>query len=620
MRFDRENGRTRPCTHRPGTRELPANVRTLPQLLAWRAELTPWRPAYAEYDAATDDWRERSWREVSDAVHLHLRALRALGIAQRGRVGILLPNGYASVCIDLATLAGGWVPVPMHALDNPASIAYILGDTAAELLFVDTLAQWVDIRAAGPVAPALRTVVVRRGGIVPSDAEGGPSILTLAAWLQMAEMAPGSPACDPKEDDLAAIVYTSGTTGRPKGVMLTHANVMANVGACVARFEAREDDRFLSFLPLSHTFERTAGYYLAIAAGACVAFARSVDQLPADLQRVKPTILVSVPRVYEKVQARIDARLASSRLARLAFRCAVAAGWRRHLRAQGARVGIHWMAPLDELCLRLLDAHVGAPLRAQFGARLRVAVSGGAALAPAIARNFIGLGVEIVQGYGMTETSPVVSANAPGDNDPSTVGRPLWGVQVRIGEQQELQVRGPNVMRGYWNRPEDTQRAFIDGWLRTGDQAAIDNGRLRILGRIKDIIVTATGEKIAPLDVEQALMADPLFEQALVFGEGRPFIGCVLQLDAARWTALARELGLDAQSPDALIATEAVRAVEARMTAATSSLPRHGQPRRAILTLTPWTTANGLLTPTLKPKRRNIEARFADQIAALYKR
>jgi long-chain acyl-CoA synthetase len=620
MRFDRENGRTPACTHRPGTRELPANVRTLPELLAWRAELTPWRPAYAEYDAKMDDWRERTWREVSDAVHLHLRALRALGIGHGARIGILLPNGHATVCIDLAALAGGWVLVPMHALDNPASIAYILGDTAAELLFVDTLAQWKDIRAAGLDAPALRAVVVRRGGVVASDASGGPRTLALAAWLQMAEMAPASAACDPKEDDLAAIVYTSGTTGRPKGVMLTHANVMANVRACLARFEAHEDDRFLSFLPLSHTFERTAGYYLPIAAGACVAFARSIDQLPDDLRRVRPTILVSVPRVYEKAQARIDATLASSRLAHLAFRCAVAAGWRRHLRAQAAPVAGRWMQPLDELCLRFLDARVGAPLRAQFGGRLRVAVSGGAALAPAIARNFIGLGVEIVQGYGMTETSPVVSANAPGDNDPATVGRPLWGVEVRIGEQQELQVRGPNVMRGYWNRPEDTQRAFVDGWLRTGDQAAIEDGRLRILGRIKDIIVTATGEKIAPLDVEQALMADPLFEQAFVFGEGRPFIGCVLQLDGARWKALACELGLDPESPDALIAAEALRAAESRMTAATSALPRHGQPRRAILTLTPWTTANGLLTPTLKLKRRNIEARFADRIAALYKR
>ncbi|MBW8759765.1 MAG: long-chain fatty acid--CoA ligase [Burkholderiales bacterium] len=620
MRIDHDNATLPACARRPGARELPATVRTLPELLSWRAALTPSRPAYAEYDAAADDWRETSWREASDAVHLHLRALSALGVGERGRIGILLPNGYATICIDLATLAGGWVPVPMHALDNPASIAYILGDTGAEVLFVETAAQWAGIQASGLAAPSLRTVIVRRGDVTQPDDGQRPRLLAFEAWLRMADADAATQAAAPKATDLAAIVYTSGTTGRPKGVMLTHANVMSNVRACLARFEAREDDRFLSFLPLSHTFERTAGYYLPMAAGACVAYARSVDRLPDDLRRVRPTILVSVPRVYEKAQARIDAALARSLAARLAFRCAVAAGWRRHLRQLGAPGACQWSQPVDDLCTRLLDARVGRPLRDQFGGRLRVAVSGGAALAPAIARNFIGLGVEIVQGYGMTETSPVVTANAPGDNDPSTVGRPLCGIELRIGEQRELQVRGPGVMRGYWNRPEDSERAFTDGWLRTGDQAEIVDGRLRILGRIKDIIVTATGEKIAPLDVEQALMADPLFEQACVFGEGRPFIGCVLQLEASRWTTLARALDLDPDATGSLDASEALRAVEARMKAATSSLPRHGQPRRAILALDPWTTANGLLTPTLKLKRRNIEARFAAQIAALYGR
>jgi len=261
---------------------------------------------------------------------------------------------------------------------------------------------------------------------------------------------------------------------------------------------------------------------------------------------------------------------------------------------------------------------VGAPLRARFGGRLRAAVSGGAALAPALARDFIGLGIEIVQGYGMTEASPVVCANSPGDNDPSTVGRPLAGVEVRIGDQLELLVRGPNVMSGYWNRPQDTARAFLDGWLRTGDQAAIEAGRVRILGRLKDILVTATGEKIAPADVEQALMADPLIEQAFAFGEGRPYIGCVLQLQAERWKSLAARLGLPAESPASLASSAAVSAVESLMTRLTSALPRHGQPRRAVLTLEPWTQDNGLLTPTLKLKRRNLEGRFRAEIDALY--
>ncbi|HEY8974185.1 MAG TPA: long-chain fatty acid--CoA ligase [Burkholderiaceae bacterium] len=596
----------------------PSSVRTLPDLLAWRAKTTPWRPAYSEFDAGRDAWREVTWRGTGDAVRRISHLLASLRLEHGARVALLLPNGHRAACLDLAVLASGLVPVPLHALDNPASIAYILQDTAAQVLVVDSAAQWRAIRALGAPPGSLRLVLVRRDpeGVVGKD--GAASVLSLDDWLNGPGVALGLPLHAPGEDDLAAIVYTSGTTGRPKGVMLTHANVMSNVRACLARFEAREDDVFLSFLPLSHTFERTAGFYLPIAAGSCVAYARSVQSLPDDLLRTRPTILVSVPRIYEKVQAQIETTIAGSWLARVAFRCAVAAGWRRHLRDMELSAAAEWLRPLDALLTRLLDARVGAPLRARFGGRLRVAVSGGAALVPDIARTFIGLGIEIVQGYGMTESSPVVTANAPGDNDPATVGRPLDGVEVRIGPSLELQVRGPNVMRGYWNRPEDTAAAFCDGWLRTGDQAAIEDGRVRILGRIKEIIVTATGEKIAPVDVEQALMRDPLIEQAYVFGEGRPFIGCVLQLQAREWAFLCGGLGLDAEAPESLFAPEAVRAVEARMTARTATLPRHGQPRRAILTLAPWTTDNGLLTPTLKLKRRNLQARFASEIEQLY--
>jgi len=618
MRTDR--GEPGPRIARPGMPSTmpPATVRTLPQLLAWRAMRTPWRPAYSEFDAERDAWREITWRETEDAVRRLSHQLAALRLAHGDRIALLLPNGHAAACLDLAVLSSGLVPVPMHALDNPASIAYILQDTAAAVLVVESAAQWNAIRALGPPPVSLRLVLVRRDRERVAGADGAARVAGLDEWLNGPAPDVAAQAQAPTEDDLAAIVYTSGTTGRPKGVMLTHANVMANVRACLARFEAREDDVFLSFLPMSHTFERTAGFYLPIAAGSCVAYSRSVQQLPDDLLRARPTILVSVPRIYEKVQAQIEATVEGSLPARIALRCAVAAGWRRHLRAMRRSSAAEWLRPLDALLTRLLDARVGAPLRARFGGRLRVAVSGGAALAPQIARTFIGLGIEIVQGYGMTESSPVVTANAPGDNDPSTVGRPLDGVELRIGPALELQVRGPNVMRGYWNRPEDTAAVFSDGWLRTGDQAAIEDGRVRILGRIKEIIVTATGEKIAPVDVEQALTRDRLIEQAYVFGEGRPFIGCVLQLQAQEWASLAAGLGLDPDAPESLFAPEAVRAVEARMTARTASLPRHGQPRRAILTLTPWTTDNGLLTPTLKLKRRNLQARFGAEIEQLY--
>jgi long-chain acyl-CoA synthetase len=327
-----------------------------------------------------------------------------------------------------------------------------------------------------------------------------------------------------------------------------------------------------------------------------------------------------VPRIYERVYAQMQAQVAGSRTQSLALRAAIAVGWRRFERAQGRRSRWTLLAVLDALAWRVLDPLVGATLRARFGGRLRIAVSGGAALAPAIARCFLGLGVTIVQGYGMTETSPIVCANALEDNDPATVGRPLRGVDVRLGDMQELQVHGPNVMAGYWKRPEDTAAVFVDGWLRTGDQAAIEDGRIRILGRIKEIIVTATGEKIAPADVEQAIVGDGLFEQAYVIGEARPFIACIVVLNASAWKELAGHLGLDPASPASLSEPAANAAVLERIDACTRAFPRYGQPRRVVPTLEAWTVENNLLTPTLKLKRRNLEAHFADEIARLYAR
>jgi len=597
----------------------PATLRTLPDLLEWRAALTPAGLAYREYDRGSDAWRSWSWQEVREAVAQLTIALAGLALPAGARVAILLANGVDAACIDLAVQAAGGVPVPLHALDNPESIAWILADSGAEVLFAATDGDWRRIAALGHALPALRHVVARsiEG---PVHAGEFPDVRSLASWTSAAPLAAGGPPARPPEGSpLAALVYTSGTTGRPKGVMLTHENVLSNVRACLERFSPREDDVFLSFLPLSHTFERTAGFYLPIAAGSCVTFTRSVQQLAEDLRTVRPTVLVSVPRIYEKIYASLQEAAGAPRAAGLdPLSLAIASGWRRFERRQGRRKARGPGAAFDALLQAVLDPLVGRRLRARFGGRLRIAVSGGAPLAPAIAHCFLGLGVDIVQGYGMTETSPVVACNAPDDNDPETVGRPLPGVEVRLGDNRELQVRGPNVMAGYWNRPDDTAGAFVDGWLRTGDQAAIVDGRLRIVGRLKDILVTATGEKIAPADVEQALLGDPLFEQAFVFGEGRPFLGCVLVLADRGWRELAVRVGLDPDDPAALRAPGAVGAVMRHVQRQTSALPRHGQPRRVVLTRDAWTMANGLLTPTLKPKRNNLTARFAGAIEALY--
>jgi long-chain acyl-CoA synthetase len=380
------------------------------------------------------------------------------------------------------------------------------------------------------------------------------------------------------------------------------------------------DDVFLSFLPLSHTFERTGGYYLPIAAGSCVAFARSVAQLAEDLQTVRPTVLISVPRIYERVHVKLQEMLATSRLKSRLFAWAEAVGWRRFCRRQGLPLEGHASQALDALAWLVLAPLVARPLLAQFGGRLRVAVSGGAPLSHPIARCFIGLGLPVLQGYGMTETSPVVAVNAPDDNDPASVGRPLAGMEVRIGDNLELQVRGPSVMRGYWKRDEDTARAFMDGWLRTGDQAAIVAGHIRILGRLKEIIVTSTGEKIAPVDLELAITADPLFEQAYVFGDNQPFIACIVVLHRSEWERLAHSLQLDASLPASLQADAARKAVLARIKSLTSGFPYYAQPRAVCLTLEAWTPENTLMTPTLKIKRNNLAVHFSTQMAALYQR
>ena len=606
-----------------------ASVQTLPQLLAYRAACTPDAPAYSAFDAVTQTWASLTWAQALHRVGRWTQALTALQLPPAARVAILLPNGLDAMCADQSTLATGCVPVPLHAIDNPGSIAYILADCEASMLFVSQAEQWERIQAVGTPFPALRAVVVTDDDATASAAPGwggGPAIGSLAQWLAGAAHAGDAPTpLPPVAGDLAAIVYTSGTTGKPKGVMLTHGNVVSDVKAVLECVAPTVDDVFLSFLPLSHTFERTGGYYLPIAAGSCVAYARSVALLADDLKTVRPTVLVSVPRIYERVHAKLIEKLSPSPWKMQLYEAAQAKGWARFCAAQNlppppaedARAA-GWMGALP---WPLLEALIAKPLLAQFGGRVRVAVSGGAPLSPTIAKCFLGLGLPLVQGYGMTETSPVVSVNLLNDNDPATVGKALPGVEVRIGDNRELQVRGPIVMKGYWKRPEDTAKIVApDGWLGTGDQAEIVNGRIRILGRIKEIIVTSTGEKVPPGDLELAILADPLLEQAFVVGESRPFIACVAVVKPDEWQRLAVDLGLSPRDADSLNHPSVHRAVLARIEKNTASFARYAMPRAVYLTLTPWTVENTFMTPTLKLKRNNLMAHFAQAIEAMYQK
>jgi long-chain acyl-CoA synthetase len=599
-----------------------AAVRTLPELLSWRVARTPEAEAYRVHDAARSAWQGVCWREFGERVARFAAALQRMRLEPGARVAILLPNGLDAVGLDQAVLRAGCVPVPLYVIDNPGNAAYILADSQAALLVADTRAQWDGIVATGAVPATLRQVVIRED-FGPAEQGSRPEIVTLASWLADAvpSPVPGAGAREVSEEDLAAIVYTSGTTGKPKGVMLTHRNVLANIKALMQHLEARADDVYLSFLPLSHTFERTCGYYLPIACGASVAFARSVQLLAEDMVAVRPTILVSVPRIYERVHAKVHEKLEASPAKLRLFQWAQAVGWRRFCRAQKLAVPAGGSALEDALAWPLLERLVARPLLERFGGRVRVAVSGGAALSHPIGRAFLGLGLPVVQGYGMTESAPVIAANTPEDNDPDTVGRPLPGVEVRIGDNQELLVRGPNVMRGYWQREEDSAKALAGGWLHTGDQAGIDaNGRVHILGRVKEIIVTSTGEKIAPADLEMAIVADPLFEQAYCFGESRPFIACIAVLGREPWQRLAAGLGLDPERAESLRAPTALAAALERIRELTREFPAYAQPKVVGLTLEAWTVEGGLITPTLKLKRASLVRRYADDMERLYSR
>ena len=585
---------------------------TLDALFRERVRLSPEAIAYRFFDRAREAWIELSWHAMAERVDRLRAALTAEGLAPGERVAMMLDNGPDWIAFDLAAQGLGLVSVPLYVDDRPDNVAFILHETGARLLLLQNGAQWRRLEPVlvGHELESLRRIVTLRP-LGTSD----PRVMALEDWLSTGpDDAPPAPPTAP--DDLATIVYTSGTTGRPKGVMLSHRNILSNARAAASLIDIGPSDRFLSFLPLSHMLERTAGFVLPLLCGAEVTFARSVQHLGEDLHEQRPTILISVPRIYERVARRIQSGLArKSRLARALFRAAVDIGWRAFEHRQG-RAGWHPALLLQPLLHKL----VGRPVLERLGGRLRLAVCGGAPLPPDIARLFIGLGLPLVQGYGLTETAPVVAVGRPDDNLPASVGQPLPGVEVRLGEQDELQVRGPNVMLGYWLNDAATRALFTaDGWLRTGDQARIDaDGHIFITGRIKDILVLASGEKAPPADMELALLGDPLFEQVMVIGEGRAHLALLAVLNPEESEPLIRAAGVDPASPDALADRRVEKAVLARANRALYAFPGYAKLRRALLVEQAWNVDEGLLTPTLKLKRPAILARYAEEIEKLY--
>jgi len=591
--------------------KIPAETAgTLAGLFRERLRRTPAAIAYRQYNDATGRWEDSTWSDMARQIARWQAAFADDGLHPGDRVAILMRNCREWVIFDQAALGSGLVVVPLYMDDRPENTAYILNDAGARLLYLRGAEQWTRLLTVHHELGALSRILTQEPVTVP----GGESrVRTVAEWLpdRAAELL----ANDSEPGQLATIVYTSGTTGRPKGVMLSHRNILANADSGLDYVAMYREDLLLSFLPLSHTFERTVGYYAPMMTGATVAYARSIPLLAEDLLTLRPTVLISVPRIYERVYNRIMAGLAEKPpLAAWLFRLAVETGWRRFLRRQG-RTGWHPML----LLWPLLDRLVAGKIMARLGGRLRLAAAGGAPLPPEIARVFIGLGLNLLQGYGLTETSPIIACNTAGDNEPASVGIPLGNVEVRIGENDELLTRGPCVMLGYWNRPEATREIIDDeNWLHTGDQVRIERNHIFITGRLKEIIVLANGEKVPPADMEMAIALDPLIEQVMVLGDSRPYLSAVIVLNPHQWQTLAGTLKLDPVDPAALKSEVLEQAVIARLSGLLAEFPGYAQLRRAACTLELWTIDNGLITPTMKLKRDRIMARFAGEIAVMY--
>lgn len=591
------------------------NLTTLPQLLVNSVERYGEREALRQFDKETKSWHSLSYAQLMARVMEWRRAYAAINLERGTRIGILMPNSIDHACADQAALANGLVPVPLHAIDTPGASAFILSDSRAQVLVTNKLTRWKQIQAAGGDLQDLTAVIITEDEV---DDETG-MVRGLSEWLaagtHVVELPEG-----PKEDDLAGIVYTSGTTGRPKGVMLTHGNIVSNVKATLECVFPQVGDIFLSFLPLSHTFERTAGYYLALATGCTIAYNRSVLLLADDLKTIRPTVIISVPRVYERIFARVQDKLKKSRpAARYLFDWAVEIGWRDFCRRNHLPVEHTGRAWLDGL-MRPLVRKVSSTLLDQFGGRLRIAISGGAALSSKVARTFCGLGLPIIQGYGMTEASPIIAGNNRTLNQPNTVGKPFNNVEVRLGEGDEIQIKGPSITRGYWNRPDATADAFTeDGWFRTGDVGGFNElGLLSIKGRIKEIIVTSTGEKVPPADLEAAIETDPLFSQCYVIGENRPYLSLITVVNPDEWASFAKSCGVDPADPASLDNPSVKTSALKRAKTAAGEFPHYALPRAVVLTQEPWTIENGLITPTLKLKRGPLSKKFANVIAQLY--
>ncbi len=584
---------------------------TLAGLFKVRVEKSPERVAYRYFNSDRGQWCDTTWKEMARQTGRWQAAFEQEGLEAGDRVGIMAPNCREWVMFDQAAMGLGLVTVPLFYNDRGGNVAYITEDAGVKLLVIAGPEQWQSIEPVrGVMAGVQRMVSLESLEGLPRD----DRVRSVGEWLP--DQGDYRMRDDIDPHTLTSIVYTSGTTGQPKGVMLSHHNILSNTYEASQTCDFYSDDITLSFLPLSHMLERTGGYYLPMMTCATVAYARSILLLGEDFIAIRPTLMISVPRIYERIYAKIqEGLLQKPPIARKLFELAVDVGWRRFEYRLGRG---SWSPSL--LLWPLLNKLVASKVVARLGGCLRAAISGGAPLPPEVGRVFLGLGVPVLQGYGLTETSPVLAVNRLEDNYPDSVGKALPSTALKIGEGGELLSKGSAVMLGFWNNPEETERVIDrDGWFHTGDIARIDDqGYVFITGRIKDIIALANGEKVSPADMEIAISMDGLIEQVLVIGEGRPYLCVLIVPEPEHWKRLAEKLDLNPDDPESYRHEAVLTEIRKRIGEQLHNFPGYAQIRQIAVLDEAWSVENGFLTPTMKAKRSKIVAHCDQIIKALY--
>jgi long-chain acyl-CoA synthetase len=597
--------------------ELP--YRSVPEMLKLNAKRYVDRTAISYKKKG--EYQSLSYGKFYERVLMAARGLRKAGMVQGNKVAIFSENRAGWAISDFAIQCAQGISVPIYATNTAAQAAYVINHCGAKIVFVSNRLQYEKLLSVREQLPGLEQVISFERFL-------GSHELPVYTLYQLSEISypVTEQECRDIEllidavqpTDLLTIIYTSGTTGVPKGVMLTHANVIFDAHYGLEKLEAfGMNETFLSFLPLSHILERTAGYYAPLMTGCHVAFCESVEKVVENMQEVGPTVMVSVPRLFEKIHMRIYEDVHQMRpLRRTIFHLAIETGrqfiWRRYINPK----------PLGLLGLkyRFFDWLVFSKIRKRFGGRLKYFISGGAPLDKVINEFMWVIGIPTFEGYGLTETSPAVTLNSPWKVRFGSVGTPLPGTEVKLADDNELLIRGPQVMLGYYNAPEETAMVLRDGWFSTGDIAKIDEeGYVYIVDRKKEIIVTSGGKNIAPQPLENELRMDKYISQACVYGDRKPYLVAILTPNLERLIKMGHEEGIEYLDVEDLVANQQVQKRYAhRVQLINDKLPSYQTIKKFILLPRDFSVDGGELTPTLKLKRKVIYSKYQDRIERIY--